>query len=133
MAYWALLWTTTAVVQSVSPDSGAAKAGLKAGDAIVRIDGQPIKERTDVAAIMSQKAAGDKVRLTFVRDGKEQVAEVMLGEAPAAGNNAAAAALPRCWRTLQKYRALQQELSKAVADKDFAKAIEICRQQAACR
>ena len=33
----------TAVVQSVAPNSGEAKAGLKLGDAIVRLDGQPIK------------------------------------------------------------------------------------------
>ena len=73
----------TAVVQSVAPDSGAAKAGLKPGDAIIRLDGQPIKERTDVAAIISQKATGDKVRSDFyVRDGREQSVEVVLYGAP---------------------------------------------------
>ena len=69
-----------AVILSLAPDYGAAKAGLQPGDAIVRVDDQPIKQRADVAAIVSHKAPGDKVRLTFVRDGKENTVEVALRE-----------------------------------------------------
>ena len=67
-----------AVIQTVAPDSAADKAGLQPGDAIVRIDDQPIKQRADVVAIVSKKAAGDKIRVTFVRDGKEQAVDVVL-------------------------------------------------------
>ena len=43
-----------AVIVSVMEDSGAAKAGLQTGDTIVRMDGQPIKQREDIAAITGQ-------------------------------------------------------------------------------
>ena len=39
-----------AVILNVSPDSAAAKAGLQSGDAIVRIDDQPIKLRAEVGS-----------------------------------------------------------------------------------
>ena len=47
-------------------------AGLQTGDEILRIDGKPIKRREDIAAALVGKAGGDKVRVTFVRDDKDQ-------------------------------------------------------------
>ena len=67
-----------AVVETVAPGLGAAKAGLQPGDAIVAIDGQPIKQTAELTAIVATKSAGDKVRVTYVRDGREQTAEVTL-------------------------------------------------------
>ena len=61
-----------AVIQMVAPDSAAAKAGLREGDVIAAIDDRPIKEQADLAAVMGTKAAGDKVRVAFKRDGKER-------------------------------------------------------------
>ena len=70
-----------AVIMAVMPNSGAEKAGLKPGDTIVRLADRPVKEREDFAAVLANKAAGDKVRVTFLRDGKEQTVEVTLGQA----------------------------------------------------
>jgi hypothetical protein len=72
-----------AIIQRVGPDSAAEKAGLKPDDAIVRIDDQPIKQRADLVAILSKKAAGDKIRVTFTRDNKQQTVDVVLAEPPA--------------------------------------------------
>ena len=69
-----------AVIKAVMPGSGAAKAGLQVSDAIVRIDDQPIKQTPDLVEIVRTKFAGDKVRVTFVRDGKEQAVDVTLGQ-----------------------------------------------------
>ena len=66
---------------AVMPDSGAEKAGLKPGDTIVRLEDHPVKQREDFAAVLASKAAGDKIRVTFLRDGKEQTVEVTLGQA----------------------------------------------------
>ena len=72
-----------AVIQMVAPDSAAAKAGLREGDVIAAIDDRPIKEQADLAAVMGTKAAGDKVRVAFKRDGKERAVDVVLGRAQA--------------------------------------------------
>lgn len=69
-----------AFVESVLPDEPADKAGLKPGDAIVRVDGVPVKETRDLIGYVSSKAPGSKVRLDYVRDGKEQSATVTLAE-----------------------------------------------------
>ena len=68
-----------AVIVSVMPDSGAAKAGLQTGDTIVRVNDQRVTQREEIAAMLANKAAGDKVRVTSIRDGKEHTAQVTLG------------------------------------------------------
>ena len=71
-----------AVVQSVALGSAAVKAGLQVGDAIVRIDDRPIKQTPELTALVRAKFAGDKIRLVFVRGGKEQAVEATLGQSP---------------------------------------------------
>ena len=60
------------------PGSGAEKAGLKQGDKIISVEGKAVKEREDLMAVMANKVPGDKVRVVFERDGKEQSVEVTL-------------------------------------------------------
>src|SRR5262249_37134423 len=55
------------LVTSVSENSPAAKAGLKAGDVITAIDGEKVSSPGDIARVVSKKDAGD-VSLTIVRD-----------------------------------------------------------------
>ena len=71
-----------AVIQSVASGSAAAKAGLQVGDAIIRIDDRPIKQTPELTALVRAKFAGDKIRLVFVRGGKEQAVEATLGQSP---------------------------------------------------
>lgn len=60
-------------------DGGAAKAaGLREGDRMLAIDGVELKRHQDLTRVLSQRAAGDKVRLTVRRDGKEQAIDVTL-------------------------------------------------------
>lgn len=68
--------------QAVVPDSPAAKAGLKQGDIIVKVNDTDINERTSLVSALGQHSVGDKVKLTVLRDGKEQTIEVTLGSAP---------------------------------------------------
>jgi putative serine protease PepD len=63
---------TGAVVQSVSPDSPAAAAGLAAGDVIVAVGGTKVSGAADLSRLISDRQPGDSVTLTVVRGGTEQ-------------------------------------------------------------
>ena len=56
-----------ALVNTVRENSPAAKAGLKAGDIIVEVDGKAVKGEMDVIRVLGEKKDGD-VTLTYVRD-----------------------------------------------------------------
>lgn len=55
------------LITSVSEDSPAAKAGLKAGDVITAIDGEKVSSPGDLTRALGKKETGD-VSLTVVRD-----------------------------------------------------------------
>ena len=65
----------------------AAAAGLQVGDIVTAVDGDPIEasQVSDVdlfATMIRQYKIGSTVKLTFVRDGKEQGATVVLEQSP---------------------------------------------------
>ena len=68
-----------AQIQSVNKESAAEKAGLKKGDVITKIDNRKIDGSDDVTDAIRAHKPGDKVAITFLRDGKEQKASVQLG------------------------------------------------------
>jgi serine protease Do len=71
-----------ALVQDVSPDGPAAKAGLKAGDIIIKRDGKPVSDTVAFRNAVAQTAPGTTVTLGVWRDGKEQALKVKLDELP---------------------------------------------------
>lgn len=70
-----------AVVTSVARGSAAAKAELKAGDVITRIDGEPVSTGADVANRVGMASPGQKMRLTVWREKNSREIEVALGKA----------------------------------------------------
>lgn len=56
-----------ALVNTVREDSPAARAGLKAGDIVVEVDGKAVKGEMDVIRALGEKKEGD-ITLTYVRD-----------------------------------------------------------------
>ncbi|MGA2096224.1 MAG: Do family serine endopeptidase [Candidatus Acidiferrum sp.] len=56
------------VIEGVEPGSPAEKAGLKGGDVITSVNGQPVKSGNDLVNPIAQAAIGSKVKLSFVRD-----------------------------------------------------------------
>ena len=58
----------------------AYKAGLKAGDRIVSIDGTEIAQKDDLGTLMQQHTAGDTLSITVARDGQMQTVSLTLGE-----------------------------------------------------
>lgn len=65
----------------VAAGPGAA-AGLRVNDVVTRVNDQGIDPEHPLATILLRYRAGDRVRITLIRDGKEQVADVVLIRAP---------------------------------------------------
>lgn len=70
-----------ALVSSVVPDSAAAKAGLKAGDVITAMDGEPVRVAGDVSSRVGLARPGDKLKLEIWRDKNRLTETVSLGRA----------------------------------------------------
>ena len=86
-----------ALVESVSPGSPAAKAGIKGGtkqvtvqgqqftvggDVITKVDGTPIKTADELIAFLGTKKPGDTVTVTVDRNGQSQDIQVTLSQRP---------------------------------------------------
>ena len=67
-----------ALVDQTTAGTPAAEAGLKAGDVIVRLNGQEIKDAADLTRRVGAMKPGDKAEIAYLRDGKEQTANVTL-------------------------------------------------------
>ncbi|MFD7493391.1 S1C family serine protease [Streptomyces sp. NPDC059832] len=65
---------------SVTKDGAAEKAGLRAGDIITGIDGQPTPTITALSEALASDKPGQKVEVTYLRNGAEKKAKVTLGE-----------------------------------------------------
>ena len=82
--------TDGALVRDLSNDKGpAAQAGLRSGDIITEVDGKTIKTPNQLVEIVADLPVGKAIRVKFIRDGVEQTANVVLGERPQGGNEAA--------------------------------------------
>lgn len=68
-----------AEIRSITKESAAEKAGLKKGDVITKIDNRKIDDADDVSDAIRSHKPGDKVGITYLRDGKEQKASAELG------------------------------------------------------
>src|SRR5262249_51468392 len=60
------------LVRSVEKGSAAEKAGLKAGDVIVRADNEKVSDRGDLSHAMRSHREGGKLSLVVVRDKRGQ-------------------------------------------------------------
>jgi len=73
-----------ALVTDVVKDSPAEKAGFKRGDLIVEFDGKMVKDETSLRNMVADTPPGKSVQVKIVRDGKEKILSVTLGEYPEA-------------------------------------------------
>jgi serine protease Do len=67
-----------ALVEQVEPGSPAEKAGIKAGDVIVAVDGQDVPHSEDLPRMIATHKPGSQVKLTIVRDKRPRDVEVAL-------------------------------------------------------
>ena len=70
------------LVTKVADDSPAERAGIVAGDMILRLDRGVIYSIEDLLSEIHNRKIGDKVRITVYRRGREQTLEATLSETP---------------------------------------------------
>jgi len=71
-----------AVVQGFSGNSPAQRAGLRQGDVIVGVDGQPVETSNELQRLIALRQPGETVTVEYIRYGERRTARVPLGEAP---------------------------------------------------
>ncbi|AYL98042.1 Do family serine endopeptidase [Mucilaginibacter celer] len=78
-------------VNDLVPGGGAEQAGIRKGDIIVKVEGQPVYESSDLQERVGRLQPGDKINITVLRDGKNKDFAVTLkGDAVAPSNRTAA-------------------------------------------
>lgn len=69
------------VVAEVQPGSAADKAGLKAGDIVISVDGKAIESSAQLRNEIGRRRIGEAIKLTILRDGRTKVVKAKVGEA----------------------------------------------------
>jgi len=67
---------TGAVIETVTPDSPADKAGMKAGDAIVEFDGERVRSVLHLTRLIQETPAGRSVAAAIMRGGQKVTVNV---------------------------------------------------------
>ena len=70
------------VVVDVVDDSPADEAGLRRKDIIIKFNGHDIVEGDELADYVSDMKVGDKAEIVILRNGREKVLEVEVGQRP---------------------------------------------------
>ena len=69
-----------AIVVEPMPGTPAVEAGLKSGDVITALNGKAVEDAADLTLRIGSFKPGDKVDLTYMRDGAEKTAQVTLAD-----------------------------------------------------
>ncbi len=69
-------------VQGVEPGQGADKAGIKAGDVIVRVGGREVTPDETLSFIVSNLPIGSRIPIDIIRNGKAMTLNAVVGERP---------------------------------------------------
>ncbi len=99
------------LVAEVFPGSPAERAGLKAGDVLVKFNGWEIRKTTALPRLVAGRPVGSKVTVEVIRGGRTLKLEVTLGER----KDEELAALPKGRATLAKLGLAVRELTPELA------------------
>jgi S1-C subfamily serine protease len=67
-------------IREVSPGTPASAAGLTPDDVIVAVGDQPIASMEELSIAVRDREVGERVVISYVRDGRRRTVEVVLGE-----------------------------------------------------
>jgi serine protease Do len=67
-------------VASITPNGPADKAGLKTGDTIISVNGKQVKNGDELVADISSLKPGSMAKLGYIRNGKQETAEVTIAD-----------------------------------------------------
>jgi len=78
--YYGLPSPKGVMIMDVFKGDPADKAGIKAKDIILSIDGKKVESLKDLTGIIASQTVGDKVKVTFLRSGKEKTVKVKIAK-----------------------------------------------------
>ena len=70
------------IVARVEPGEAAARAGIRQGDVIVRVNGQEVTPDNTLSYIVGKTPVGTRMPIELIRDGQRRTVTVTLGERP---------------------------------------------------
>jgi serine protease Do len=79
-SFFNLKEATGAIVAQVTPDSPAARAGVKNGDVIDKLNGEKVENGSALQVAVSEDAPGTTITLGIIRNGNPQTVDVKVGE-----------------------------------------------------
>ncbi len=102
------------LVNRLTKDGPAEKAGVKVGDVVVRADGKKVTSVGDLSELVQDKKKGDKVKLEIIRDKKPLILEVEVSEeeSPSITDLYLTGPYGDVWEELSKSRQDQYERSR---------------------
>ena len=69
-------------IQSVVPGGAAANAGLRAGDVVLRIEGQEVTPDRSLSTVVANTAPGTRIRIDLLRDGRPMSVTATVAKRP---------------------------------------------------
>ncbi|HFQ88638.1 MAG TPA: DegQ family serine endoprotease [Desulfobulbus sp.] len=103
-----------ALVSQVSPNSPAAKAGLRQGDVLVTYNGSKLTNVADLRNKVAMTTPGTKVTMGLIRDGRKREVQVTIGQQPSDFSSRVGMAAPG--NPLAKMGLSLQDLTPELAD-----------------
>jgi hypothetical protein len=79
--------TSALKITAVSPAFTAARAGLRPGDVLLRINGEPLQPATQMASWVAQQTVGGDARFELIRDGRPMTLSARWIERPREPDN----------------------------------------------
>ena len=104
-------------VLDVDPKGAAGEAGLKKGDVITMLNDEAVNTDSRLAELIAREKPGDKVKITYIRDGAQHATEATLKNKPgtfASLNNAAVESLGADFSDLGREDAAKMGISGGV-------------------
>ncbi len=69
-------------IQGVEPNGGAAKAGMQAGDVVLKVDGKEVSPEQTLSFIVANTAPGSRIPIEVIRDGRRRTITAVVGKRP---------------------------------------------------
>lgn len=70
------------LIASVEPGGGAERAGIRQGDVIISVDGQPVTPDQTLSYLVSNAPIGSRIPIELIRNGRRMTVTATVGERP---------------------------------------------------
>lgn len=82
------------IISEVPENSGAAKAGIKAGDIVLKFEGNETNNTRHLSRLVAETPIGKQAEIEIWRNGKKQIVNVIIEEMPEEAENIKKGAVP---------------------------------------